>query len=83
VLTVAICSHHFTAMGAVSIIPEFDHRSVEIGTATSWLAVAVRSRASPSSCSPFAGLALDIRDRRRIELEADRMRGLAMPRSRD
>jgi diguanylate cyclase (GGDEF)-like protein len=76
-LTVAICSHHFTAMGAVAIIPD---PLVEVSTSalpTSWLAVAVALASFTIIILAFAGLALDIRDRRRAELEADRMRGLA------
>jgi len=76
-LTVAICGHHFTAMGAVSIIPD---PTVEVSTSalpTSWLAIAVALASFTIIILAFAGLALDIRDRRRAELEADRMRGLA------
>jgi diguanylate cyclase len=76
-LTVAICSHHFTAMGAVTIIPD---PTVEVSTTalpTSWLAIAVALASFTIIILAFAGLALDIRDRRRAELEADRMRGLA------
>jgi diguanylate cyclase len=76
-LTVAICSHHFTAMGAVTIVPD---PTVEVSTSalpTSWLAVAVALASFTIIILAFAGLALDIRDRRRAELEADRMRGLA------
>jgi diguanylate cyclase (GGDEF)-like protein len=76
-LTVAICSHHFTAMGAVAIIPD---PTVEVSTTalpTSWLAVAVALASFTIIILAFAGLALDMRDRRRAELEADRMRGLA------
>jgi diguanylate cyclase (GGDEF)-like protein len=76
-LTVAICSHHFTAMGAVAIVPD---PTVEVSTTalpTSWLAVAVALASFTIIILAFAGLALDVRDRRRAELEADRMRGLA------
>ncbi|MGB9369402.1 MAG: EAL domain-containing protein [Xanthobacteraceae bacterium] len=76
-LTVAICSHHFTAMGAVSIVPD---PTVEVSTSalpTSWLAIAVALASFAIIILALAGLALDIRDRRRAELEADRMRGLA------
>jgi diguanylate cyclase len=76
-LTVAICSHHFTAMGAVSIVPD---PTVEVSTSalpTSWLAIAVALASFAIIILALAGLALDIRDRRRAELETDRMRGLA------
>ena len=44
---------------------------------TSWLAVAVALASFGIILLAFAGLALDIRDRRQAEREADRMRGLA------
>ena len=40
-LTVAICSHHFTAMGAVSIIPDPRIEVSSSALPTSWLAIAV------------------------------------------
>ena len=76
-LTVAICSHHFTAMGAVSIIPdptiEFSPSAIPAG----WLAVAVALASFVIILLTLAGVAVEMRDRRRGELEADRMRGLA------
>jgi diguanylate cyclase len=76
-LTAAICALHFTAMGAVSIIP--DPLIVVSASAlpTRWLAVAVALASFTIIVLALAGLALDIRDRRRSEVEADRMRGLA------
>ena len=76
-LTVAICSHHFTAMGAVSIIPdptvEFSPSAIPAG----WLAIAVALASFAIILLALAGVAIEMRDRRRGELEADRMRGLA------
>jgi diguanylate cyclase (GGDEF)-like protein/PAS domain S-box-containing protein len=76
-LTVAICSHHFTAMGAVSIVPdptvEFSPSAIPAG----WLAVAVALASFAVILLALAGVAIEMRDRRRTELEADRMRGLA------
>jgi diguanylate cyclase (GGDEF)-like protein/PAS domain S-box-containing protein len=76
-LTVAICSHHFTAMGAVSIVPdptvEFSPSAIPAG----WLAVAVALASFAIILLALAGVAIEMRDRRRGELEADRMRGLA------
>lgn len=76
-LTTAICSHHFTAMGAAAIIP--DPRIVVSETAmpTGWLAIAVAAASFGILMLACAGLALDIRDRRRLEQAADQMRGLA------
>lgn len=76
-LTVAICSHHFTAMGAVSIIPDPTIAVSESALPTSWLAVAVALASFAIILLAFAGVALDIRERRHAEREADRMRGLA------
>jgi diguanylate cyclase (GGDEF)-like protein len=76
-LTAAICSHHFTAMAAVSIIPDPTIEVSKTALPTSWLAVAVALASFAILVLAFAGLTLDVRDRRRTELEAGRMRGLA------
>ena len=76
-LTLAICSHHFTAMGAVSIIP---NPTIEISPSAlpaGWLAVGVAIASFAIIGLALAGVVLDIRDRRRSELEVDRMRDLA------
>jgi diguanylate cyclase (GGDEF)-like protein/PAS domain S-box-containing protein len=76
-LTLAICSHHFTAMAAVSIIP--DH-AMEVSLSAlqdEWLAAAVAFASFAVIGLALAGVVLDIRDRRRSELEVDRMRDLA------
>lgn len=76
-LTVAIVSHHFTAMGAAAIVPDprFDVSPMAIPTA--WLAVLVSVAAFTILLLTFAALALDIRDRRLAERQAERLRGLA------
>ena len=76
-LTAAICSHHFTAMGAASIIPDPTIEVPASALPTAWLAVAVALASFGILILTITGMALDIRDRRRTELEADRMRGLA------
>src|SRR3979490_2704448 len=76
-LTLAICSHHFTAMGAASIIPD---PSIEVSPSalpSGWLAIAVALASFIIIVLALAGVAIEMRDRRRGELEADRMRGLA------
>jgi diguanylate cyclase (GGDEF)-like protein/PAS domain S-box-containing protein len=76
-LTLAICSHHFTAMGAVSIIPD---GSIEVPASTlptAWLAVAVAFASFVIIGLALAAIVLDIRDSRRSELEVDHMRDLA------
>jgi diguanylate cyclase len=76
-LTLAICSMHFTAMGAVSIIPdptiEFSPAAVPSG----WLATAVALASFLIILLSFAGVVIDLRDRRRAALELERMGGLA------
>lgn len=76
-LTLAICSLHFTAMGAVSIAPDPSIEVSQTALPAAWLAIAVAVASFAVILLALAGLALDIRDRRRAEIEADRMRGLA------
>ena len=76
-LTVAICSHHFTAMGAASIMPDPRIAVSETAIPTGWLAIAVALASLTILLLACCALALDIRDRRRLEQETDRMRGLA------
>jgi diguanylate cyclase len=76
-LTLAICSHHFTAMGAVSIIP---YPTIEVSQSAlpaGWLAVGVAIASLAILALALAAVVLDIRDHRRSELETDRMRDLA------
>jgi diguanylate cyclase (GGDEF)-like protein/PAS domain S-box-containing protein len=76
-LTLAICSHHFTAMGAVSIIPD---PTIEISTSAlpaGWLAVGVAIASLAIIALALAGVVLDLRDSRRSALEVERMRDLA------
>ena len=76
-LAVAICSHHFTAMSAASIIPDPRFVVSETAIPTGWIAAAVAVASLVILLLACCGLALDLRDRRRLEQEADRMRGLA------
>jgi diguanylate cyclase (GGDEF)-like protein/PAS domain S-box-containing protein len=76
-LTLAICSHHFTAMGAVSIIPDPTVEVSQSALPAGWLAVSVALASFVIIGLALAGAVLDIRDRRRSELEVDRMRDLA------
>jgi diguanylate cyclase len=76
-LTLAICSHHFTAMAAVSIIP---YPAIEVPASTlpaGLLALAVALASFVIIGLALAAIVLDIRDARRSELEVDRMRDLA------
>jgi diguanylate cyclase (GGDEF)-like protein/PAS domain S-box-containing protein len=76
-LTLAICSHHFTAMGAVSIIPNPTIEVSQSALPAGWLAVGVTIASFAIIGLALAGVVLDIRDHRRSELEVDRMRDLA------
>ncbi len=76
-LTLAICSHHFTAMGAVTIVPDPTIAVSPSALPTGWMAVAVGLGSTVIILLALAGLALDIRDRRRSAEEAARMRSLA------
>ena len=76
-LTAAICGLHFTAMAAAAIVPD---PTIEISAASlpaGWLAIAVACASFIIIVLALAGVAKELRDRRRGELEADRMRGLA------
>jgi diguanylate cyclase (GGDEF)-like protein/PAS domain S-box-containing protein len=76
-LTLAICSHHFTAMAAVSIIPDPTIEVPQSTLPTGWLALAVALASFVIIGLALAAVVLDIRDARRSELEVDRMRDLA------
>jgi diguanylate cyclase (GGDEF)-like protein/PAS domain S-box-containing protein len=76
-LTLAIVSHHFTAMGAVSIIPNPTIEVSQLALPAGWLAIGVAFASFAIIGLALAGAVLDIRDRRRSELEVDRMRDLA------
>jgi diguanylate cyclase (GGDEF)-like protein/PAS domain S-box-containing protein len=76
-LTLAICSHHFTAMGAVSIIPDPTMEMSQSALPAGWLALGVAIASVAIIGLALAGVVLDIRDNRRSALEVERMRDLA------
>ncbi len=76
-LTLAICSHHFTAMSAAALIADPTIVVSPSAISTNWLAIFVSIAALTILLLTLAGLALDIRDRRHAERETDRMRSLA------
>ena len=76
VLTIAICSHHFTAMGAAAIIP--DPRIIVSSTAlpAELMAIGVALASTAIILLALVGLGLDLRDLRRAG-ETARMQELA------
>jgi diguanylate cyclase (GGDEF)-like protein/PAS domain S-box-containing protein len=76
-LTLAICSHHFTAMGAAAVVPDPTMQLSETALPSGLLAIAVAFASFMIVVLALGGVALEVRERRRQELEADRMRGLA------
>ena len=76
-LVLAICSHHFTAMGAVTITPDPTIVISESAIPTSWLAVAVALASFALLLLAGAALGIDMRDRRHGLLEGERLRSLA------
>ena len=75
-LTVAICSHHFTAMGAVAITPDPAIALSPSSIRTEWLATGVAFVSLAILLLAVVALSLDIRERRRASLEMERMRDL-------
>jgi diguanylate cyclase len=76
-LTLAICSHHFTAMGAVSILPDPTIEVSQSALPAAWLAIGVAIASLAIIGLALAAVLLDIREHRRLELEVDHMRDLA------
>ncbi len=76
-LVLAICSLHFTAMGAVTVTPDARLAISEAAVPNAWLAVAVALASFAILLLASAALALDVRDRRRSKVEAERLNSLA------
>jgi diguanylate cyclase len=76
-LMVAICSLHFTAMAAVTLAPDSTLAISETAMPRSWLAILVSFAAITILLLTSFGFTLDRRERRNVEREANRMRGLA------
>ncbi|ACL58409.1 sensor domain-containing diguanylate cyclase [Methylobacterium nodulans] len=72
----AICSLHFIAMGALTIVPDPSIAISETAVPSRWLAVAVALASGAILLLAGGALALDIRDRRTI-VESERLRSLA------
>jgi diguanylate cyclase (GGDEF)-like protein len=76
-LTLAICSLHFTAMGAAAVVPDPTVQLSETALPSGLLAVAVALASFIIVVLALGGVTLEMREQRRQQLEADRMRGLA------
>ncbi|GJD52986.1 putative signaling protein [Methylobacterium crusticola] len=76
-LLLAICGHHFTAMGAVTITPDPAVAVAETAVPTRWLAGAVALASFAILLLAGAALALDVRERRHAAVERERLRSLA------
>lgn len=74
-LTLAIVSHHFTAMGAVTILPDPTVQISRLALPEGWLALAVALVSGTVILLALAGVALDVKDRR-VAQELVRMRSL-------
>jgi diguanylate cyclase (GGDEF)-like protein len=75
-LTLAICSLHFTGMSALLILPDAAAAPVA-GVSESWLVTGVGFGGFVVTLTGLAGAALDRRERRRAVQEMHRMHGLA------
>ncbi len=75
-LTLAICSHHFTAMGAVTITPDNALQLSVSAIPSHWLAIGVAVVSLAILLLAFAALSIDLRERKRSALELERMRDL-------
>jgi len=75
-LTLAICSHHFTAMAAASIIPDPTVEFSPTALPSGWLAIAVALASFIIIVLALAGVAIEMRDRQRGELGKDRLAAL-------
>lgn len=76
-LTVAICSHHFTAMAAAALVLDPSITVSPHAIPTYWLAILVTAACFIIFLLTFAGFALDVRERRQAKREVDRLNSLA------
>jgi len=76
-LLVAICSHHFTAMGAVTIVPDANIVIPDSALSSRWLAAGVAFASVAILLLAGAALMLDLRERRLGLLARERLHSLA------
>jgi diguanylate cyclase (GGDEF)-like protein len=76
-LTLAILGTHFIAMAAATIVPDPRIVVSEFALPAGWVAIPVALASFVVLLLTAGGLVADVRGRRRSDLEADHMRGLA------
>jgi diguanylate cyclase (GGDEF)-like protein/PAS domain S-box-containing protein len=76
-LILAICGHHFTGMGAVTIRPDPTVAIPAGAIQTAWLAAGVALASCLILLLAGAALMVDLRERKRAEFERERLRSLA------
>jgi PAS domain S-box-containing protein len=76
-LILAICGHHFTGMGAVTLLPDPSVSIPESAIRTEWLAAAVALASCLILLMAGTALFLDLRERQRAEFERERLLSLA------
>jgi len=74
VLLLAICAHHFVGMGAVTIMPEPGFVVSDGAVPSHWLAGSIAFASVTILLLACTALALDIRERRYIQRDRERMR---------
>ncbi|TQL81186.1 EAL domain-containing protein [Delftia sp. HK171] len=76
-LTLAICSHHFTAMTAAGLILDPSISVSPSAIPTYWLAIMVTVACCAIFMLTFAGFALDVRERWLAKRETERLNSMA------
>lgn len=77
VLTLAICGHHLLAMGAISVIPDVDAGASTALPPIGWIAAVVVISSVSVATLALIEAALDVREKRRVAMEDDRLESLA------
>lgn len=76
-LTLAICSHHFTAMAAAALILDPTITVSPNAIPTHWLAILVTLACFTIFLLTFAGFTLDVRERQQAKREMEKLNNLA------
>lgn len=76
-LLAAICSHHFTAMGAITIVPDPSVAITDSAIPARWLGMAVALASVAILLMAVGALMLDLRERRQVILARERLNSLA------